>query len=303
MTTNDVYLIVDAGGTYLKSALLKEDGTICEDSSLSVPSYSDGTEEEVSDAFKQILTRDIAWCKKYQLQMKGLGISIPGPFDYQQGIALMTHKYQCLYGKNVKELFLKCECFDPSLPVWFVHDVNAVLSGEMWKGVAKHYHNVAVVTLGTGLGFAYSKDDVIQCSELGSPLRSIFRTPCKDGILEDFTAQRGFIRLFEERLGYTVEHLTAKDIGQMADEGNIAAVSTFQEVAQILCEALSDILKEESISCLLFGGQISRSFAYMKDSLKRLCLIVPTLKHISPVTSIDNAALWGTLSMKPKKYC
>lgn len=298
----NVYLVVDAGGTYLKSALLKEDGSICEASSFSIPSCSEGTEEEVGDAFRQILTRDIAWCKKYQFQMKGLGISIPGPFDYHQGIALMTHKYQCLYGKNVKELILKSGCLDSSLPIWFVHDVNAVLAGEMWKGIAKHYHNVAVVTLGTGLGFAYSKDGVIQCSALGSPLRSIFRTPCRDGILEDFTAQRGFIRLFEGRLGYSVDHLTVQDIGRMADEGNRIAITTFQEVAQILSEALSGILKEENISCLLFGGQISRSFAHMKENLKNLSLKVPTLKLISPVTSIDNAAFWGTLSMKPKDW-
>lgn len=298
----DVYLIVDAGGTFLKAALLKKDGTICDASSSSVPSFSEGTEEEVKGAFNQVIEKSMTWCITNQANIKGIGISIPGPFDYHKGVSWMTHKYQCLYGIDFKKLILQSDCIDPRISIWFVHDVNAVLAGERWKGIAKHYQNVAVVTLGTGLGFTFCKNGVIQCTEMGSPLKSIFRIPYRDGILEDYTAKHGIIRLFEEKLGYSSGQLTVKDIGQMADEGNRMAICTFQEVGQILSEALQSILIEEGISCLLFGGQISRSFIYMKDTLKKLSLKVPTLEFLSPVTSIDNAAFWGTLSMKPKDY-
>lgn len=298
----DVYLIVDAGGTFLKSALLKKDGTICDASLFSIPSFSERTEEEVMNAFKQVIERSGTWCITNQASIVGIGISIPGPFDYYKGIALMKHKYQCLYGKDFKKLILQIDCIDHKLPIWFVHDVNAVLAGERWKGIAKYYQNVAVVTLGTGLGFTFCKNGVIQCSEMGSPLKSIFKIPYHDGILEDYTAKRGIIRLFEEKLGYSSEQLTVKDIGRMADEGNKVAICTFQEVGQILSEALQHILIEEEISCLLFGGQISRSFVYMRESLNKLRLKVPALKLLSSVTSIDNAAFWGTLSMKPKDY-
>ncbi|MFA6875807.1 MAG: ROK family protein, partial [Parabacteroides sp.] len=94
----DVYLIVDAGGTFLKSALLKKDGTICDASSSSVPSFSVGTEEEVKGAFNQVIEKSRTWCIANQANIRGIGISIPGPFDYHKGVSWMTHKYRCLYG-------------------------------------------------------------------------------------------------------------------------------------------------------------------------------------------------------------
>jgi glucokinase len=74
---------------------------------------------------------------------------------------------------------------------------------------------------------------------------------------------------------------------------------TFEQISQILVEAIAQTLNETKIECLLFGGQISRSFLYMEEKLKQLFEIVPSLKMISPVTSIENDVFWGTLALKP----
>jgi hypothetical protein len=52
-------------------------------------------------------------------------------------------------------------------------------------------------------------------------------------------------------------------------------------------------MKEKNIECLLFSGQISRSFHLMEHSLKEGLQNIDCLKKISKVKSIDAAALTG----------
>jgi len=78
-----------------------------------------------------------------------------------------------------------------------------------------------------------------------------------------------------------------------AQEGDEASVQTFHEVGKILAESLEHILIEKNIQCLLFGGQISRSFHLMEHTLKQGLFKVKCLQRISAVNSIENAALLG----------
>jgi glucokinase len=182
----------------------------------------------------------------------------------------------------------------PDIPIRFVHDANSVLAGEIWKGNARGFRNAAVVTLGTGLGFSVSENGKVLCNEIGGPLLPIFKIPYRDGILEDYTAQRGILKKYMELSGNTdTEGIRVSDIGKWADNGDLASIQTFREVGKILAETLNGILVERNVECLLFSGQISRSFQYMEPSLKEGLKKVECLKKISVVKSIDDAALWG----------
>lgn len=299
-TTNETWLIIDAGGTYLKSALLNVDGTICASSCFSTFSCSQGTLEQIKKAFEDVLSRGMEYCSKNQLCLKGIGVAIPGPFDYHRGISLMKHKYQSLYGLDVRDFLVSTGCFDVDLPVWFVHDVNAVLAGEQWRGSARSFKNVAVVTLGTGLGFACLLDGKIQSSELGSPLFSMYNRPCRDGILEDYASQRGILHIYKVLNDKVPDWITVKDIAALAQMGDELALQTFRMMALILAESLYPFLEEKRIECLLFGGQISRSFPLMENTLKRQLRDITALMVIDTVSSIDNAAFWGTLVQRER---
>lgn len=294
-TTNEAWLIIDAGGTYLKSALLKADGTICASSCFSTFSYSQGTLEQIKKAFEDVLSRGTEYCSKNLLCLKGVGIAIPGPFDYHRGISLMKHKYQSLYGLDVKVFLMSAGRFDVDLPIWFVHDVNAVLAGEQWRGSARHFKNVAVVSLGTGFGFACSLDGKIQSSELGSPLFSMYNRPCRDGVLEDYVSQRGILQIYKALNNNAPDGITVKDIAVFAQRGDEISLQTFRIMTLILAEGLHSFLEKNRIECLLFCGQISRSFSLIENTLNECLRDITTLKIIDTVSSIDNAAFWGTL--------
>ncbi|MGN0189312.1 MAG: ROK family protein, partial [Candidatus Cryptobacteroides sp.] len=174
------------------------------------------------------------------------------------------------------------------------HDVNGMLSGEMAYGNGRGWSRVALVTLGTGLGFSMSIGGVILKNETGSPKVSIFRRPFRDGILEDYASKRGFLSVYASK-GGSAE--TVKEIAGLAFGGDGAAKETFSEIGGIISSAIKGTLDEYGIECLLFGGQISRSFSLMEDSVRAGLEQVGSLGHIGPVSDFDNATFNGLKSL------
>lgn len=295
MTGHNVFLTIDAGGTYLKSAVLSGEGEVLEDSASMIKAFSSGSKEKILTAFRESVIKGLKFIEDGGMILEGIGVAFPGPFDHLNGIPLMKHKFINIYGVKMREFLHEIPGIPPDVNISFIHDAHAVLSGELWKGNAQGFENAAVVTLGTGLGFAFSKEGIIQCNSLGGPLVTIFKLPYKDGILEDYTARRGCLKIYSKINGRTMEGIDVSDLGKWADEGDENSIQTFREVGKILAETLHNILIENNIRCLLLGGQISRSFQHMEEPLRHGLKDVECLLKISAVKSIDKAPLLGAL--------
>lgn len=215
---------------------------------------------------------------------------MPGPFDYGKGIFLMRHKFTAVYGEEFRTLADVPSCID----LRYTHDVNGMLSGEMAYGNGRGWSRVALVTLGTGLGFSMGIDGVIMKDETGSPKVSIFRQAFRDGILEDYASKRGFLSVYASK-GGSAE--TVKEMADLAFGGDEAAKGTFAEIGGIISSAIRGILTEYGIECLLFGGQISRSFSLMEDRVRTGLEQVGSLRHIGTVSDFDNATFNGLRSL------
>ena len=290
---------MDVGGSFLKSAVLNNDGYVHVLSSFITKSNAGSdAKEQIIRSFAESIAHGLHFISENGMEIDGIGIAIPGPFDYRKGISRMTHKFQSLYDLNLKDLIVEATGIHPDLPVVFVHDANAVLLGEQWIGNAKDYANAAVVTIGTGLGFAHAQNKTVQCNEWGSPSTSIFKTPFGPGILEDYVSKRGILKMYSKMAGKEItDTMQVIDIAKLADYGDLTAQSTFQETGRILTKPLAGILEEKNIECLLFAGQISRSFHHMETAIREGLKNVRTLKRIAPVSSIDYAAFYGVLQI------
>jgi len=295
MTDHKAYLVIDVGGTYLKSAILNKEGEVFEGSALMSRACSEGSKEEILGAISETILTGLSFLKNKKLSLYGIGMAFPGPSDYRKGIPLMEHKFKNIHGVDLREYIAGIPGVSSEIPIRFKHDADAVLEGEQWKGNAQEYNNAAVVTLGTGLGFFFSQNRINQCNSLGGPVLSIFKLPCKDGILEDYASKRGFIKIYKELSGKKDKNIKVSDIGRWADEGDEDSLRTFSYIGTILAESLLNIIIEREIQCLLFGGQISLSFRHMEASLKRGLKGAGCLKLISSVSSIENSALLGVL--------
>lgn len=220
--------LLDIGGSYIKCA----DGR-------KIPVPSAGTREGISAALREAIG-----------SADRIGIAIPGPFDYRNGIFLMKHKYEAVYGESFREL----AGLGPETDIRFMHDVNAPLAGSLKMLGLK---DAAIVTIGTGLGFSYAIDGDVKENPAGSPAMSLWNTPWEGGILEDFVSARAISSGYTRKTGKHCR--SAYEAAKMADAGDLDAMEVYSNLGAVLGQALEPILDSLQIKTLLMGGQISKS--------------------------------------------
>lgn len=233
-------LSLDVGGTFIK----------CSDGR-KVPVDSDGTLEAIRAALREAVGRvdDLA----------SVGVCIPGPFDYRQGIFRMKHKYAAVYGCSFRDL----AGIPANVPLHFIHDVNAPLKGLLSLQPELQKGRVALVTLGTGLGFSYAVDGEIQMNENLGPALSLYDRPYRDGVLEDYVSRRAILKAY----GKPVEG-DVKEISDRARAGEPEALGAFRSAGAAFAEGAGPFLKELGIRTVFFGGQIAKSFDLMEPAVR-----------------------------------
>ena len=228
---------LDVGGTFVK----------CSDGR-KVPVDSDGSREAIAAALREAVG---------PLEgLESVGVCIPGPFDYREGIFLMKHKFAAVYGERFADLVQ-----GPAAIFHFIHDVNAPLQGLLRMHPELRQGRVALVTLGTGLGFSYAIDGEIQMNENLSPAVSLYNRPYKDGVLEDYVSRRALLRYYGKPLEGDV-----REMSERARAGEPKAAEAFLAAGRAFAEGAGPLLGELGISTVWFGGQIAKSFDLMRPA-------------------------------------
>ena len=268
-------VLLDVGGTFIKCGDGRE-----------VPVDSNGCRAGIVSSLK-------AAAGQLRKGMR-VAVAIPGAFDYDRGIFLMKHKFAAVYGEKFQDIVLGgTGLTEDDVEFRFIHDVNCMLLGEVCVGAAKGFGNTALVSLGTGLGFSMYVEGRILENTLKSPEVSIYNLPFKGGILEDYASKRGIVRGYLRHKGIDFTELTVKDIAGLAHDGDEAAKAAFSEAASIVGSVISPVLAGYGIRCLLFGGQISRSFDLMEPALRKALHEVPLLEKIAPISDFSGATFTG----------
>lgn len=210
------------------------------------------------------------WCGLIQSCIKEklhdnikIGIAIPGPFDYTDGISLMKEqdKFQSLYGMNVRSV-LSEQLLLPPESFLFLNDAEAYLRGEVMGGEGRGYQQVLGLTLGTGLGSAIHSNGQTRDADL-------WNSPFKEGIAEDYLCTQWFVQRYCA--------LAAKQeagLKEIIETGKPEILhKLFSEFTQSLCGFLVPLSKEHGFEAIVLGGNISQAHKLFFPSLKRL------LKH------------------------
>lgn len=288
---NTCFLAIDAGGTFLKGALFSGKGTLLKESFLSVPVDSQGELEKIRTSYQALVLQEINQSYRMGLEIKGIGICIPGPFDYREGICRMSHKYPAIYGIPLRPWFDELLA---GIKVTFLHDSEAFLKGAIRQDQV-HYHMAAGVIIGTGLGFAVAQDSRILRNSSGGPRISIFQKQYLDEMAEEYVSKRGIIKRYQMLCSPSGSKEVC-EIAEAAKDGEAAAVQAFQETGTHLAAILYDVIKENDLECLYLGGAISKSAELFLPGLREGLAGLPGLKAIKKAEDIDNAPLYGIFS-------
>ncbi|WP_461534102.1 ROK family protein [Sinomicrobium sp.] len=142
----NVNIGIDLGGTLIKTALVEEDGNICELKTL----------EAKSGRSMDCVLRDIEavvhkFCADKTYKVRGIGIAFPGIVDVENNRVLSKYvKYPGASQTNFEDWAQR----NWRLPIAIENDARAALLGEWQYGSGRGSDNLLMITLGTGVGSA-----------------------------------------------------------------------------------------------------------------------------------------------------
>lgn len=187
-----------------------------------------------------------------------IGIAMPGPFDYKEGISLMKgmQKYDALYGMNIRTV-LSDKLGIPPEHIIFINDAEAFLRGELASGAAADYDKAIGVTLGTGLG------STSNCKGETIDVNRAF-VPFLDSIAEEYISTRWFLKRYKELTGKEIRNVEEL----LGTECNDTKNKLFEEFATNLASFLNDFIADEQPEVLIIGGNIAKTWDYFIDQLE-----------------------------------
>jgi glucokinase len=219
--------------------------------------------------------------------VEGVGVAVPGPFDYANGVCLLTHKLEPLHGVDLRRALAGALRSAPS-SIAFVNDADAFLLGEAWVGAARGHRRAAGVTLGTGLGSAFLEDGKIVGTGPRVPFEgSLHLVPYRGRPAEETVSRAALLA------SYGDPRLDVRDVAVRARNGERRAQRVFTELASALGEITAPWLDSFGASCLVVGGSISHAWDLLWRGLHDALAAVDGLEAIVPAEHVDHAALLG----------
>ena len=285
---------VDIGGSHISCAVIDlEKETIIRGSYATQKVDNQAPADDILENWTIALKKSLAYIDRDQLA--GIGFAMPGPFDYEKGIALFTEsvaKYQNLYGINVAIRLKEILRLGEGTDVRFMNDASAFAIGEAWLGKASKVDRSVSITLGTGFGSAFVDNGVVVVERDDVPkLGCVWHLPYNGGIADDSFSTRWFIKKYAEK-----SNLQLSGAREIADRvaTDDKAKEVFVEFGTHLGEFLGPWLNKFDAQALVIGGNVTGAYKhfgkYFEEALKKQN--VTTTVHISD--HMEDAAIIGS---------
>ena len=270
---------VDVGGTTVKVGLFTVEGQLLDKWEVITRTENNGENIlfDICESLEAKLDE-----KSIDLdEVKGIGIGLPGPV-LDDGTVL-----QCVnlgWGKfNVSEKM--SEMFH-GIEVKAGNDANVAALGEAWKGGGKDFDDIVMVTLGTGVGGGVILEGKILTGHNGAA-GEIGHMHVEDGeelncncggcgCLEQYASATGVVRLANRYIAKNSEStkmtefgedITAKDVFDLAKEGDKGAVAVVEQMSTYLGKAMASIATVVNPQAFIIGGGVSKAGQYLIDAI------------------------------------
>jgi glucokinase len=302
---SDFSIGVDLGGTNLRIAAVSRDGQLLEKVTLGtkVALGPDHVISEMCDAIQR-LSRHYKETGKFL----GAGIGIPGIIDLQTG---MLRKSANLPGFEDYPVHAEIER-RLGARVVLENDANVAALGEQWLGAARGIANVAVVTLGTGIGGGIVLDEKIfhgmngMAGEFGHVTVEPEGPPCgcgNRGCAERYASASAIARMVREAIA-TGEAPTlaqaassdaefgAKSIYNLAIQGDEHARRIFRTFGRYLGILLAGLVNVLNLEMYVLGGGVASAWdAYAPTMFEELR--VRSLVYSATAPGDPPRSVWG----------
>jgi glucokinase len=270
---------VDLGGTNLRIAAVDEQARLLEKVTLGTQ-VALGRDRVIDDMCQSI--RGLSDKYDANAPLQGIGIGVPGIIDMRTGMLRES----------------------PNLPGWadypvrseierrlgtrviLENDANAAALGEKWLGAARDVNDMAMLTLGTGVGGGLVLGGRIwhgmtgMAGEFGHMTVDPEGAPCKcgnRGCVEQYASATAVVRMAREaidsgaqglaRVASSNAEFSAKAVYNLAIQGDEDARKIFRRVGRALGIVIAGLVNAFNLPMYVIGGGASSAWEAFAPSI------------------------------------
>lgn len=277
-------LVFDVGASAIKYALMDNDAHI----------YEKGKEVTPQDSLEHFLNVLQSIYQKYENQIDGIAMSLPGTIDSQKGQIYAPGGLA--YNANVN-LVEKIHEFT-SLPVTLENDGKSAALAELWKGNLKDQDDGIVIVVGSGLGGGIIKDHQLWKGQhlFAGEFSYIFQGE-NDDFMQDAWAVKGsttaLIMNVALAKGIDPAQLNGIKIFEMIAQGDVDAKNALSSVAKSLARGIYNLQCIMDLSKVLIGGGISQQPLLLESIQKELDAIYQRLPFPIPRACVETCCFYN----------
>lgn len=271
----EIVLAADLGGTNLRMAAIDNDGTILCRVKRETPRAEPG------DEIVRAIVESAGDCRKScpEFRIKAISLAVPGTVNVNSGVIITAPNLPAL--NNFGIVAALEERMDTR--ALLENDANAAAVGERWRGAARNFSDVILVTLGTGVGGGIITGGNVlrgggRAGEIGHICVEPFGAPCRcgsRGCVEQYASASAIVRLahelklnFPDSFAQINSVLTAHDLFQSGEDGNELALEVFRLMGFYLGVALSSLINVMDPGVIVIGGGASAGWKLFMPQLR-----------------------------------
>jgi len=269
----DFAIGVDMGGTNLRIAAVSTEGQLLEKINLStnMSVRPDDLVDAMCDALQR-LTKEHSGTGN----LLGAGFGIAGIIDLEAGVVRKSANMPTWCNYPVREAIER----RLGTRIFLENDAKVHALGEQWLGAARGAREMALLTLGTGIGGAIVLDGKIfhglhgMAGEFGHVTIEPEGVPCgcgNRGCAERYASATAIVRMAREAIAAgqapslakaagTHPELTAKMIYDLAMQGDEPARRIFRSFGRALGILLADIVNVLNLKMYVIGGGVASAW-------------------------------------------
>jgi glucokinase len=250
---------IDLGGTYIKYAVVQDDGTIIfEDKCFTLPERN-----ALIGQLKKTIRHCLRTAGERGIAIDGIGVGTPGIVDPTERILLggspnIEGWEQVPLADEIEEEF--------GLPTRLCNDANAMAMAEHSFGVARGLSDVIFISIGTGIGGAVIVDNKMlrgymnRGGELGcTPLNVDGGIRCNcgaEGCWESYASTAAMLRFYERVTG---ESITGEQLVARYLAGERAATEIWEKECYYIGRGIAGFINIFAPQMVVIGGGISEA--------------------------------------------
>jgi len=285
LTTNLVFAL-DVGGTFVKASIV-ERGVVLNNTISQYHAFAKESESviicqleaiilDLMEQYQRLKRNSITTISDEFIVLKDesicIGLTFPGPFDYESGISWIRNldKFESLYGVNVREKLL--QRLQASVLSKIVKDIKLKFQNDgrlFGLGASKLFpeDRILAITLGTGIGSAFIDQGTIVTKGETVPLEGyLYNQSYRGATADECFSRRGILKLFDAT-DSLYSGMDVKELSQLAKGEDPRAKQLFVQFGEELGAFLLPFITSFEANRLLIGGQIAKSFELFGEGL------------------------------------